>query len=104
MKNLENGIFSTFIRLDVASRSASQTPDKSGFPSRAFGAGAERFGLPSRVRGIEPSEDFIHCAEAGAGNINRVAATAATIEFIAPPVVNAGTLCLSLTGCGKTRI
>src|SRR5262249_6537693 len=29
-----------------------QIPERSGFPSGALGAGAERFGFPSRVRGI----------------------------------------------------
>src|SRR5437879_1233111 len=32
--------------------SVCQTPEKSGLPPEARGEGAERFGLPSRVRGV----------------------------------------------------
>src|SRR6266853_664202 len=32
--------------------SVRQTPDRSGLPLEARGTGAERFGLPSRVRGV----------------------------------------------------
>src|SRR5262247_1463647 len=38
------------------------TPDRSGWPSGVRGAGAERFGLPSGPRGIEPDGTFSHCA------------------------------------------
>ena len=34
---------------------AAHTPDRSGWPSAVWGAGAERFGLLSGPRGIEPA-------------------------------------------------
>jgi hypothetical protein len=40
------------------------TPDKSGLPSVALGAGAARFGLPSGDAGTLGSRCFAHCAEA----------------------------------------
>src|SRR5438552_13583138 len=39
----------------------SQTPDRSGWPSGARGAGAERLGLPSSPLGIPPVGTFTHC-------------------------------------------
>src|SRR3954469_22736483 len=59
------------------SSSGVQTPDRSGFPSGAFGAGAARFGLPSRVRGNDVSGTFAHCAKVGAAKRNSTAAAAA---------------------------
>src|ERR1700737_903246 len=43
----------------------SQMPDRSGLPSRVRGAGAERFGFPSAVRGIAPAGTLVHCAISG---------------------------------------
>src|SRR3954467_15844745 len=40
-------------------------PEKSGWPSAAFGAGAVRFGLPSAVLGTFGVGYFNHCAPAG---------------------------------------
>jgi hypothetical protein len=37
------------------------SPERSGFPSAVFGAGAERFGLPSGIRGIPAVGYFNHC-------------------------------------------
>src|SRR2546425_6706439 len=42
-----------------------QIPDRSGLPSGVFGAGAERFALPSGIRGIPGVGYCTHCAEAG---------------------------------------
>ena len=39
-------------------------PDKSGLPSAAFGAGADKIGLPSGVRGVFGSVTVTHCANA----------------------------------------
>src|SRR5690242_14162555 len=44
---------------------ATQIPDKSGFPSRVRGAEAERFGLPSLVRGIPDVGTCTHWAAIG---------------------------------------
>src|SRR6185436_16000520 len=41
------------------------SPDMSGLPSAVFGAGADRFGLPSGVRGIPAVGYLSHC---GAGD------------------------------------
>src|SRR5947207_13979980 len=41
----------------------SQSPVMSGLPSAVFGAGADRFGLPSGVRGIPGVGYLIHCAD-----------------------------------------
>src|SRR6266516_2024888 len=43
---------------------ARQSPDRSGLPSTAFGAGADKIGLPSGVRGVFGSFTFTHCANA----------------------------------------
>src|SRR2546428_8824434 len=40
-------------------------PDRSGLPSGERGAGAERLGLPSAVRGTLACLTFSHCAKAG---------------------------------------
>src|SRR5213594_712973 len=40
-----------------------QIPDRSGLPSGALGAGAERFGFPSGVRGIPDVGWRSHCAK-----------------------------------------
>src|SRR2546425_9321159 len=40
-------------------------PDRSGLPSGDGGAGAERLGLPSAVRGTFACLTFSHCAKAG---------------------------------------
>src|SRR6266853_2133929 len=49
---------------------ATQIPDRSGLPSGIFGAGAERFGFPSGVRGTPGVGDF-HCADAGTKDAKR---------------------------------
>src|SRR5438128_10259360 len=43
---------------------ARQSPDRSGLPSTAFGAGADKIGLPSGVRGVFGSFTFTHWANA----------------------------------------
>src|ERR1700681_4970460 len=40
-------------------------PEKSALPPGNFGAGPERFGFPSAVRGVRGSGRFSHCAESG---------------------------------------
>jgi hypothetical protein len=40
-------------------------PDKSGVPSGILGAGPERFGVPSALRGIPGVGWFSHCAASG---------------------------------------
>src|ERR1700682_2933553 len=44
----------------------SQMPDRSAWPSGNRGAGAERLGLPSGVRGTAVGGTFTHCAQTGA--------------------------------------
>src|SRR5437867_1309797 len=39
-----------------------QIPDRSGLPSGNRGAGADRFGAPSVVRGTLAAGTFVHCA------------------------------------------
>src|SRR5439155_8475044 len=46
--------------------SASQMPEKSGFPSRVRGAGALRFGAPEARRGTPGVSILNHCADTGA--------------------------------------
>ena len=64
---------------DVKSESnfvpACHSPERSGFPSDARGAGADRFGLPSVVRGMPGVFSVNHCAEL-ADERRRVAASA----------------------------
>src|SRR5579864_9565468 len=43
---------------------ASQIPERSGLPSGVLGAGADRLGLPSAVRGVPGAGKFNHWAEA----------------------------------------
>src|SRR5262249_5663597 len=43
-------------------------PDKSGLPSGPRGAGAERFGFPSALRGTFLWVTLSHCARAGAAD------------------------------------
>ena len=67
-------------RLDLASRRAGHRvtpaerhrPVSSGRPSAVRGAGAERFGLPSAVRGIPGVASVSHCADAnGVADANK---------------------------------
>src|SRR5689334_9594590 len=48
------------------------TPDRSGLPPAKRGAGAERFGLPSLVRGIASGGTLVHCAQRGIDIKNRI--------------------------------
>src|SRR6266566_1264911 len=50
-----------------------QIPDRSGLPSGNRDAGAEKFGLPSGVRGIAAGGAFTHCARTGAQTRTRIA-------------------------------
>src|SRR6266849_5897946 len=59
-----------------------QMPERSGLPSAVFGAGAERFGLPSGKRGTPGVAKLIHCAAAGAESRDDRAATTASIGFV----------------------
>src|SRR5215510_8526384 len=43
-------------------------PDRSGLPSRVFGAAADTSGLPSAPRGTPSLGRFFHCATTGAGS------------------------------------
>src|SRR5215510_13592143 len=45
-------------------------PDISGWPSAVFGAGADRFGLPSGVRGIPAVGYLSHCGVGDAAITN----------------------------------
>src|SRR2546427_6321757 len=56
-----------------------QMPDRSGLPSAVFGTGADRFGLPSGVRGIPGVVYFSHCA--AKGTVSKTAA-ASSLAFI----------------------
>jgi hypothetical protein len=55
-------------------------PERSGVPSGVRGAGADRFGLPSAVRGIPRVGCVNHCAESGA--LSAIVATAIKEAFI----------------------
>src|SRR5580704_11074336 len=54
-----------------------QMPDRSSLPSAVRGAGAERFGSPSAVRGMPGVLIVSHCAAKGADSKNAKAITAA---------------------------
>src|SRR5438093_327208 len=54
---------------------ARQSPDRSGLPSTAFGAGADTIGLPSGVRGVFGSFTFTHCANAATFIAKTIAAS-----------------------------
>src|SRR2546428_12405195 len=56
-------------------------PDRSGLPSGARGAGADRLGLPSVVRGMFVCLTFSHCARAGAAD--RIPTKSQFVAFIA---------------------
>src|SRR6516162_1049174 len=56
----------------------SQTPERSGLPPANRGAGAERLGRPSPVRGMPESGTLVHCATRGE-DIQKTAASAAGI-------------------------
>src|SRR5205085_5264708 len=60
----------------------SHTPDRSGLPSGNRGAGAERFGFPSGVRGMLARGTFTHWAWTGAHARARAAMEEAIIFFI----------------------
>src|SRR5579872_443846 len=51
-----------FISSLIGAPSPCQTPDRSGLPLEARGAGADKLGLPSLVRGAPGSRVFSHCA------------------------------------------
>src|SRR6266404_9828254 len=55
-------------------------PDRSGFPSPLRGTGADRFGLPSGVRGIPGVLKSSHCAARGVVNRNMTVVTAAAAQ------------------------
>src|ERR1700736_3634649 len=52
-------------------------PDRSGLPSAVRGAGADRFGLLSGVRGMPGDFIVSHCAAKGADSKNAKVVTAA---------------------------
>ena len=54
----------------------SQTPERSGFPSAVFGAGAVRLGLPSGVRGRPGVGKLSHWAPKGTHNPDTASAMA----------------------------
>src|SRR6059058_2193931 len=60
------------------------TPDRSGWPSAAFGAGALRSGLPSAPRGTPGVGVASHCAESGATSIAARINASLTIMTIGP--------------------
>src|SRR6266850_5793896 len=55
-------------------------PDRSGFPSPLRGTGADRFGLPSGVRGIPGVLKSSHCAARGVDSRNMTVVTAAAAQ------------------------
>src|SRR5215472_8078820 len=59
-----------------------QMPERSGLPSGFLGAGAERSGLPSLVRGIPLVGTFSHCAAAGKVAIITAAESELILRFI----------------------
>jgi len=64
--------------------SASQIPDRSGFPSAVFGAGAPRFGNPAGVVGTPAVGYFIHCARSGYNiRVNNVCPGFAETQMVA---------------------
>src|SRR5438552_9596162 len=50
-----------------------QSPERSGFPSAFLGAGADRLGLPSAIRGMPGVGYLSHCAAGAAPIINTAA-------------------------------
>src|SRR4029453_10613599 len=68
-------------------------PEKSGLPSAALGAGADRLGLPSAARGMPEVRCFTHCASIAVDAHTATATSstapvrACTPTLIAPPGV-----------------
>src|SRR5215813_10931048 len=62
--------FKSFAMLPTYPGPGIHSPVMSGLPSAFFGAAAERFGLPSGVRGIPAVGYFNHCGAAPAANTN----------------------------------
>src|ERR1700730_5525915 len=60
------------------------TPDRSGWPSAAFGAGALRSGLPSAPRGTPGVGVSSHCAESGAARMAAKTSPILTVITIGP--------------------
>src|SRR5438105_6017961 len=60
------------------------SPDSDGLPSAFFGAGADRFGLPSGSRGMPGVGYLIHCAATGTAVATNTAAIAARERPIIP--------------------
>ena len=54
------------------------TPEKSGLPLASRGAGASRFGLPSRVRGTPAVGYRIHCASSAMESAPKIITNRAT--------------------------
>ena len=70
------------LRVSRRSGSARHVPERSGLPSRARGAFADRFGLPSGVRGVPRPAEFGHCADADAVRSTSIARIAVRNERI----------------------
>src|SRR6476659_5037171 len=66
-----------------------QTPVRSGLPSSAFGAGADRFGLPSGRRG-SPGVGLVHWAAAPADRSDATAATTTRLATRCDPIGTSG--------------
>src|SRR3954466_12468342 len=67
------GSFRSLARSRTYPSGGFQTPDRSGLPSARRGAGADRFGFPSGVRGTDERGTFAHCAAADTVNRTTVA-------------------------------
>src|SRR5262245_36819646 len=85
-------------------RSASQMPDKSGFPSAVRGVGAFMSGLPSRVLGTPAVGYVTHCAYREAGSTRRDVTSAnvrvafdVIVAIVSPRAVNLEPLSLGLS-------
>src|ERR1700730_2787838 len=58
-----SGLRSAAMFLTYLAPSGSQIPDRSGLPSADRGRGAERFAVPSAVRGTPVRGILVHCAD-----------------------------------------
>src|SRR5262245_40392502 len=76
------GSFRSFVRSLKYPIGGFQTPEKSGLPSGKRGAGADRSGLPSVVRGIALAGTLLHhgWANSGCDSRDKTSGLAATIS------------------------
>src|SRR5262245_64500877 len=70
--------------------SAIHVPERSGVPSRLFGAGAVMFGEPSAVLGMPGVGYFSHCASANAGSMKATISATMLLDTITEPGIPHG--------------